>query len=137
MRLFWMSIILIICLSTSTGAAGWIVTVSLSANPPEQLPVGYGIDCATYDSPELGIFISGGPDDTPELSITVTPNNIPIDVKVTSITVSATMVAEFLVSGTISKTFEVIYNETSDVPASIAPMFNSVFSSGYYDSLAK
>jgi hypothetical protein len=107
----------------------------LSAYPPETLPVGYGLDCATYDSPELGIFISGGPDDSPELSVTVIPHDIPLDVKVTSITVSATMVAAFLVSDTITHTFEVPYNETPTIPDSIIPVFNSVFS--YYDSLAK
>jgi hypothetical protein len=115
-------------LSTSTIAAGWTVTVTLSAYPPETLPVG-------YDSPELGIFISGGPDDSPELSVTVIPHDIPLDVKVTSITVSATMVAAFLVSDTITHTFEVPYNETPTIPDSIIPVFNSVFS--YYDSLAK
>lgn len=144
MRLFWLSIIFI-CLATGVKAApGWTVTVTLSAFPPEIIPVGYGLEGAAYDSPELNIWMSSGPPidkdwptDSPKLEILVVSHDLPVNVKVTSITVSATMIKEFLLTDTITKTFEVNYNENAYVPATIVPAFNSSFSSDHYNSLAK
>jgi hypothetical protein len=142
MRLFLLSIILLIMLCTPCLSAGWTITITLSAYPPEVVPVGYGIDCATYDSPELDIWISSGPPidkdwptDSPKLSITVIPHDIPSNVKVTSISVSAFIITEFLLTDTLTKTFEVNYNETAYVSTSPVPAFSSSFSTDYRNSL--
>ena len=136
MRLFLLSIVLLIGLSTGPRAAGWTVTVTLAVYPPQIVPSGYGFDISYYDTDTFEAYISDGPDDSPKLTITVIPHDLPADVKATSINVSAFMAIDFLVTDTLTKTFEVPY-ETTYVPNPVVPAFHSSFSTSYINSLVK
>jgi hypothetical protein len=101
--------------------------VSLSAYPPEIVPSGYGFDVTYYDTDTFEAYISGGPDDSPKLTITVIPHDLPADVKATAITINVQLPVDVLVTDTLIHTFEVPY-ESSTIPISLIPAFTSSFS---------